>query len=256
MPKRKPMSVYETSFMVIDVWLPKIYYDSRCITARTCFMLQLVSFFSMKRKIQIDTTTRKVTISTRKWWVVNTTETIPFASIRHIDISEMTVGTEPGYTPDGLGWRDQKENFIPYIMTVDGRKIDLLSFYGEGSVLSGWWGILLGDQIIDYKGRQEKRSREFAERIATMVGVPCGVDSKIVADTRSTAGKIKCSSCEHFNGGSHEKCLYCGANIQRVYPDTLEQPNYKKPEKVEVHFSEMQADKYTIVSTHQNGDKE
>jgi type IV pilus assembly protein PilA len=42
----------------------------------------------------------------------------------------------------------------------------------------------------------------------------------------------------------------------RVYPDTLEQANYKKPEKVDVHFSELQADKYTIVSLHQNGDKE
>jgi type IV pilus assembly protein PilA len=42
----------------------------------------------------------------------------------------------------------------------------------------------------------------------------------------------------------------------RVYPDTLEQVNYKKPEKVDVHFSELQADKYTIVSAHQNGDKE
>ena len=46
------------------------------------------------------------------------------------------------------------------------------------------------------------------------------------------------------------------AMVRRWLPDTREQANYKKPEKVEVHFSEMQADKYTIVSTHHNGDKE
>jgi hypothetical protein len=82
-----------------------------------------------------------------------------------------------------MGWRDQQENFIPYLMTVDGRRIDLFSFYGEGTVHTGWWGVLLGDQIIDFKGRQEKRAREFTERVATLIGVPVGFKSKILADT-------------------------------------------------------------------------
>jgi hypothetical protein len=207
------MSVYETSFMVIDIWLPKIIYDIQHITARTCFLLQLVSFFSIKRQIRVDATTRKVTIHARKWWFVNSSETIPFASISHIDISEITVGTSPGYTPDGVGWRDQQENYIPFLITTNGKRVELLSFYGEGSVHTGWWGVLLGDQIIDFKGRQEKRAREFATRVAQMVGVTFGVESKVVSNTRSTDGKIKCASCGHYNATGHTKCLYCGAEI-------------------------------------------
>lgn len=196
--------------MVIDFWLPKIIYGGRHISARTCIMLQLVSFFSMKRQIRVDAITRKVTIHTRKWWIVNRSETIPFASISHVDISAITVGTSPGYTPEGVGWRNQQENYIPFLMTTNEKRIELLSFYGEGSVHTGWWGVLLGDQIIDFKGRQEKRALEFATRVAQMVGVPFGVESKVVSDTRSTVGKIKCGSCGHYIATGHTKCLYCG----------------------------------------------
>lgn len=181
-----------------------------------CFLLQLVSLFSTIRKVSINAATGKIIISTRNWWFVNTIETIPIANIRYVDVSEITVGTSPGYTPDGMGWRDQQENFIPYLMTVDGKRIDLVSFYGEGTVHTGWWGVLLGDQIIDFKGRQEKRAREFTERVAELVGVPIGIDSKIMADTRSIVDKVKCTSCGHFNVGSNKKCLYCGAVIANV----------------------------------------
>jgi hypothetical protein len=207
------MSVYETSFMVIDFWLPKIIYDSNRITARTCFLLQFASLFSTRRKVQIDSKTRRITISTRRWWILDSTESIPFETIHHIGISEMTVGKEPGYTPEGMGWRDQQENYLPYIMTNDGRKIELLSFYGEGAVHTGWWGVVLGDQIIDYRGRQEKRAREFAERASKLVGVPCGIESKSVSDARSAEGKSQCPSCGHYNSVSYIKCLYCGTDI-------------------------------------------
>jgi hypothetical protein len=208
------MSVYETSFMVIDFWLPKIIYDSNRITARTCILLQLFTLFSMKRTVLVDSKCRRVTISTRSWWILNSSERIPFEAIRHIGISEMTVGKEPGYTPEGMGWRDQQENYLPYIMTNDGRIIELLSFYGEGSVHTGWLGVVLGDQIIDFRGRQEKRAREFAERVSKLVGVPCGIKSKPVSNASTREGKAQCPSCGHYNSVSCTKCLYCGAHMQ------------------------------------------
>jgi type IV pilus assembly protein PilA len=42
----------------------------------------------------------------------------------------------------------------------------------------------------------------------------------------------------------------------RVYPETPEQANYTKVEKVDVRFAERSPDSYTIVATHQNGDRE
>jgi hypothetical protein len=43
----------------------------------------------------------------------------------------------------------------------------------------------------------------------------------------------------------------------KVYPETLEQARYdKKTAKVDVHFSDRTADKYTIVATHLDGDNE
>lgn len=151
-----------------------------------------------------------MTISSRTFWFASTTETLPFAEIRYIDISEITVGGSPGFTPDGIGWRDQQENFIPYLMTVDGKKIDLLSFYGAGAVHTGWWGVILGDQIVDFKGRQERRAREFITKAAAMIGVPCGFNTAVLSNASSTTGKIKCGTCGHFNAECYAKCLYCG----------------------------------------------
>lgn len=206
------MSVYETSFLVIDTWLPKIRYDSSCITARTSYLLQFVCLFSTARKIIACSTTRTVTIFTRQWWFRGVTAIIPFTNISYIDISKITVGSYPGFTKEGVGWYDQKESIIPYLMTTDGKKVSLVSFYGEGSRATGWCGVLFGDSIVDFKGRQEKRAREFAERIASMIGIPFGADY-ILAKARSTVDKIKCGSCGHYNAKTNKTCLYCGAVV-------------------------------------------
>ena len=209
------MSVYETSWLVIDLWLPKILYSGDSITARTSLLLQLVLLFSTSLTVEVNAKTGTVTLVSRNWWFNKRAETVLFGDIRYIDTSKITVGTSAGYTPDGIGFQDQQENFVPFLMTHDGRKIDLISFYGPGSVSSGWWGVVLGDSVLDFKGRQEIRAMEFCERVATMVGVTCGVDSKILTDTKSTAGKIECSSCGHFNASNCRKCLYCGADMSR-----------------------------------------
>jgi Tfp pilus assembly protein PilE len=44
--------------------------------------------------------------------------------------------------------------------------------------------------------------------------------------------------------------------LNNTYPETLEEANYPKKEKVDVHISFQDADKYIIMSSHQNGDKE
>lgn len=43
--------------------------------------------------------------------------------------------------------------------------------------------------------------------------IPSGLDSKMLAETRSIVDKVKCTSCGHFNASGHIKCLYCGADI-------------------------------------------
>jgi hypothetical protein len=43
-----------------------------------------------------------------------------------------------------------------------------------------------------------------------------GKDTKILVDTSSHKGKVKCSSCGHLNTINCSKCLYCGADIASV----------------------------------------
>ncbi len=97
-----------------------------------------------------------------------------------------------------------QENFIPFLMTNDGKRIDLVSFYGAEPCAPVGGEFILGDQIIDFKGRQEKRAREFTERVAASIGVPVGIDPKITADTRSIVAKVKCTSCGHCNVSSYK----------------------------------------------------
>jgi hypothetical protein len=212
--KRNKMSIIETSCFVLDLWLPRVLYGKSSITARTCILLQLASLFSASKRVVIDAESKTVTISSRRLWFLSESEIVSFNKIRYIDISEITVGTNPGYTPDGVGWHDQEENFIPYLMTIEGKKVDLVSFYGEGAIQTGWWGIILGDHIIDFKGRQEKRAREFIAKAAAMIGVPCGVDSEILSKARSAAGRIRCDACGHFNAETYGNCLYCGVPLK------------------------------------------
>ncbi len=197
------MSVQETSLLVFDIWLPKVTYGSKRITARSSLVLQLVTLFSSKRKVLFCSTSRQATIWTRRWWLKRTVEKVNFAAVRHVDVSQITVGGSPGLTPDGFGWRDQQENFIPALMTIEGRKIELISFLGEGSISTGWFGVLLGDSIVDFRGKQQDKAREFASRVATMIGVPCGIELKVMAEARSPEGKINCQSCGHFNAASY-----------------------------------------------------
>lgn len=207
------MSVQETSFLVLDTWLPKVTYSSKVITARSSLPMQLVTLFSSKRGIKVCNSEKLITISTRRWWFKTTVEKIPFAKVRYIDVSQITVGGSPGLTQGGFNWRDQQENFIPYVMSVDGTKIDLIGFLGEGSVLTGWGGVLLGDEMVDFRGKQEEKARKFASAVAMLIGVPCGIESKVLAEARSTDGKLKCPSCSHLNAINYKKCLYCGADI-------------------------------------------
>ncbi|WP_223913314.1 DUF2628 domain-containing protein [Geobacter sp. AOG1] len=42
----------------------------------------------------------------------------------------------------------------------------------------------------------------------------------------------------------------------KVYPDSLEQANFRKTQDIDVHFNDVATDKYTLVAMHPKGDKE
>lgn len=207
------MSVQETSSLTFDIWVPRLTYGEKTIIARSSLFSQLLTLFSSMRRVEVIGLRQIVTIKSRRWWLQRTVEQIPFRKIRYVGVAEMTVGGSPGLTPEGYNWRDQQENFVPYVMTTEGTRIDLFDFLGEGSIRTGWMGVVLGDDVVDFRGRQEDRAREFAVKVAAMVGVPCGIESQPLIDARSPEGKIKCTACGHFNASSFVKCLYCGAGL-------------------------------------------
>lgn len=56
----------------------------------------------------------------------------------------------------------------------DGESLPLPSFRGEGTVATGWTGVLMGDDLLDVGGDQEKQSRLVARALCRFLDVPLG----------------------------------------------------------------------------------
>jgi hypothetical protein len=133
---------------------------------------------------------------------------LEFDDVRYLDYGFGSFGTGWGWTLGGWGRQDQVETFYIDIVTRDDERLRVCAFRGEGAVMTGWGGVLLGDdEIFDVSGTQEGESRQFANYLAKVLDVSVG------APIDETIDMATCPACNRSVSLYNPKCLYCGAEV-------------------------------------------
>ena len=187
---------------------PSICETRNSIIIKTGFLTKLFTLFLYMQKVEIIPSMRKVQISKTIFWSFIFRKQIDFDDIWYIEYAFKSWGTDWGYSVSGYRNLDEMEKFSILLVTKNEKKHFVCSFRGEGSVATGWGGILLGgDDIVDYKGTQESESRQFAEYISKIFGVSLGKPIPESIDMKT------CPECGRETSPYNPKCLFCGAKL-------------------------------------------
>lgn len=191
---------------------PRVWRDENRLCVRTGFLARLLCLFAAERSVVVDPAARVIRITSRAWWFARRRSEIPFDRVVHIDYRFDSLPT--GFSI--VGTTDQVESFTIALELKDPREtVDLATFQGEGSRMTGWEGALLGgDSLIDWTGDQEDASRGFVRTLQAILRVPVGAPVPHVADA---AGVLYCcTSCRRNSPPRRIKCQYCGGAVATV----------------------------------------
>ena len=133
---------------------------------------QFLNVFSYCRTVHVSKEERQTTIHIRKFWFFTTAKIIPFEKIEYVDRTHWDVPESVGLDADGLCANDVTEVWYVRIFTKDSAlPVSLFRFYGEGSRLTGWFGVIFGgDSMIDAEGYQDVKSDRYAKLVAEYTG--------------------------------------------------------------------------------------
>ncbi len=187
---------------------PSIRETKKSIVIKTGFLTKLFTFFLYMQKVEIIPSLRKVQISKTFFWSFIFRKQLDFDDVWYIDYSYNSMTTQFGWTSSRFGAQDEVESYSISIVTKDEKFYSICSFRGEGACCTGWDGVLLGgDEALDYKGTQESESRQFADYISKIFGVPFGKPIPESIDMKT------CPECDRETSPYNPKCLYCGAKL-------------------------------------------
>lgn len=154
------MSLYEYTG---KSWIsPKFWVDGKVLHARTSLLVQVLWLFSYCRRVEVNKRRQRITVTTRWLWFIKTAKEISFARIDYIETKFSSMATSWSMF---AGATDQFEKFsiILHLQRPRGR-YTLIDFRGEGSVSTGWKGVLIGgDSLIDVRGDQEESFQSYYE---------------------------------------------------------------------------------------------
>ena len=203
------MSIH-TSESQLLTFRPSIIETKNSIIIETSFLKKLISLFAYMHKIEIIPSLKKINVNSKFAWFFHSFIQLDFDDVCYIDYSYESWGTSWGRTSSGIGAHDEVERFAVYLVTKNEEKYFVCSFCGEGSVSTGWTGVLLGgDSIVDYAGTQGNESRQFVEYLSELIGVSLG---KPIGDS---VDMKKCPACGMETSPYDSKCLYCGAELTK-----------------------------------------
>ena len=201
------MSLFTKSFSFLGV-RPSLRTTPDSLIIETWFLLQALTLFSFCRRTVIEPGHRRLTISTRKLWVLNFRKRLDFDELSHIDYEFSAVETlERGPLVTGFQTQDQGEIYSVRLVTKDGKQHRVCTFLGHGSVETGVWGVLMGDSIIDFRGRQGEDSSSFTEMLGQVLGIRVGH----MSEESFQSHMYTCPGCGRSTSRYSPKCLYCGA---------------------------------------------
>lgn len=202
------MSIIGYSISILTL-RPTIIKRHNTLVVKNGFLTRFLTLFLFLRKVEIFFDDQIIMCSVTWFFFFNKTEVIGFTELSHIDYSYNSIGTSWGLAASGFGRHDQAESFTISLVTKEKIRYVICSFRGEGVVSTGWVGIILGDDIIDFSGTQESDSRQFVGYLSKRLGIPTGRQydfSKL---------ETNCQSCGRRISKSSLRCLYCGSKIRK-----------------------------------------
>ena len=192
------IATWELSFLSLK---PRVWVEGDCLYARTSFLRKLITLFSYSREVKVDRSRRLITLRVRSFWFFTREKFIPFDRVAYIDTDFRSMPTSFGW----LGATDRWETYVVTLVLRDPQeRIPLMSFSGEGSVETGWRGVIFGgDSIIDLAGDQRKAFHRFISLLRDFLGVSIG-------EPLTISSRFICRNCGRPIPPARKNCLYCG----------------------------------------------
>jgi hypothetical protein len=193
-------------------FVPRVVVADNWLMARTHRLWSVLSLGSYQRMLRVDARSERLWLRKRLWWRPVTRE-VAFAEIDHIAYRFAPFVTE--FFASGRDGRltlesaDQLERYTLELVLLSGEILPLFSFVGEGAVMTGALGVLLGDEWLDMEGTQDEDSRALVRHLMRLTGLGLGP-----RDLREMAKRLgsRCSHCGQLST-RRTKCLYCGAGL-------------------------------------------
>lgn len=188
---------------------PRVRVQGPVLEAWTSPVHRALTLSLRTKHLHIDRSTKRLSFLRRSAWFVDNLTTRRFDEIDHVKYRFAALPTALGWSLDGYGRTDQVERFSVELVMKNGDELHLFDFIGEGSVGTGWMGVLMGgDDLVDWAGRQESESLAFVELLSTYLEVPLG------PRLPSVGGFLHhCTSCQRSRPPREKKCLYCGGQV-------------------------------------------
>jgi len=210
-----PVAVYRAPVSVVVLtsqWLgtgPTAWVEDGQLHARASLLFRALSAFSHDVRLRVDRKSRYVTIERRWWWGLRRRlRAVPFRQISHVAYRFSSFGTEWAW----FHRTDQFEVLSVSLALAGGETVPLFSFLGEGSVVTGWRGELLGDSPIDLRGDQVEHSRRFVDLLAAALGV--GLRAPVRRVRRDAYGNVwRCGDCHVLGPPRPGRCFHCGGEL-------------------------------------------
>lgn len=215
------MSLVELRSPLLSI-APRVWIeDDEVLCARTSRVWQALSLGSYSREVRFDRKRQQITLRTRFAFLAHSERLIPYARLARIEYRYGSLGTGfvwGGWSALSLRGRpiahasDSVEWFtIELVLQNPHERVEALFFSGEGAKLTGAWGVLMGDSVVDFAGDQERESRDVFELIERFTGV--GPSGRIAGAKRGD-GRA-CSVCGYPLGAGDARCSYCGVLANR-----------------------------------------
>ncbi len=192
---------------------PRVTVASTWLVAQNHWLWSVLSLASFRRELRVDAVRKQIWLSVRRGWVTRITQ-LSVDAVDHIGYRYV-----PWVTQAFLSFRDRRltleagdrlERFSVELVLRDGGSLPLFSFVGEGAVMSGAIGVLMGDDWLDLEGDQEEQSRQFVRHLMRLTGL--GIGPRLPREVAERRGP-RCPRCRQLNA-PQPRCLYCGARLE------------------------------------------
>lgn len=160
------MSFFTITSSLLSI-CPKLWWEGEQLHSRSSLKALIPTFFLFYKHVIVCPHEQVITIRRCWLWFIRWTKTIPFNRIERIDYDVSSLSTSWTWFGETA---DEVDEYKVGVLTHDGRRIKLWSFIGEGSAETGFWGVMMGDSVIDYSGNQGSASLQFAEALCHVTG--------------------------------------------------------------------------------------